>query len=218
MYRFKKMLPNIITISRIISLILGFIFFIKDNILISLILYVYGAVSDSIDGYLARRLDAYSKLGQYLDAISDKLYFLSLIIILLLNKKYLIIIPFIMEIIISIINYLIIKKNKEVFTERVGKFKTTLFMITLILGIISIKIYSFMYPYIVFLVLTIYFHIETIFAYINQYNGNSSEKKVSFKGKSIIERIRLLLKEFIYYIVKPIKIKEEEDYDRYKYN
>ncbi len=207
MYRFKKMLPNIITISRIISLILGFIFFIKDNILISLILYVYGAVSDSIDGYLARRLDAYSKLGQYLDAISDKLYFLSLIIILLLNKKYLIIIPFIMEIIISIINYLIIKKNKEVFTERVGKFKTTLFMITLILGIISIKIYSFMYPYIVFLVLTIYFHIETIFAYINQYNGNSSEKKVSFKGKSIIERIRLLLKEFIYYIVKPIKIK-----------
>ena len=201
------MLPNIITISRIISLILGFIFFIKDNILISLILYVYGAVSDSIDGYLARRLDAYSKLGQYLDAISDKLYFLSLIIILLLNKKYLIIIPFIMEIIISIINYLIIKKNKKVFTERVGKFKTTLFMITLILGIISIKIYSFMYPYIVFLVLTIYFHIETIFAYINQYNGNSSEKKVSFKGKSIIERIRLLLKEFIYYIVKPIKIK-----------
>ena len=207
MYRFKKMLPNIITISRIILLILGFIFFIKDNILISLILYVYGAVSDSIDGYLARRLDAYSKLGQYLDAISDKLYFLSLIIILLLNKKYLIIIPFIMEIIISIINYLIIKKNKKVFTERVGKFKTTLFMITLILGIISIKIYSFMYPYIVFLVLTIYFHIETIFAYINQYNGNSSEKKVSFKGKSIIERIRLLLKEFIYYIVKPIKIK-----------
>lgn len=207
MYRFKKMLPNIITISRIVSLILGFIFFIKDNILISLILYVYGAVSDSIDGYLARRLDAYSKLGQYLDAISDKLYFLSLIIILLLNKKYLIIIPFIMEIIISIINYLIIKKNKKVFTERVGKFKTTLFMITLILGIISIKIYSFMYPYIVFLVLTIYFHIETIFAYINQYNGNSSEKKVSFKGKSIIERIRLLLKEFIYYIVKPIKIK-----------
>lgn len=207
MYRFKKMLPNIITISRIISLILGFNFFIKDNTLISLILYVYGAASDSIDGYLARRLDAYSKLGQYLDAISDKLYFLSLIIILLLNKKYLIIIPFIMETIISIINYLIIKKNKNVFTERVGKFKTTLFMITLILGIISIKIYSFMYPYIVFLVLTIYFHIETIFAYINQYNGNSSEKKVSFKGKSIIERIRLLLKEFIYYIVKPIKIK-----------
>ena len=207
MYKLKKQLPNIITISRIISLVVGFILFMKGNTILSLIFYIYGAISDSIDGYFARKLNAYTKFGQYLDAISDKLYFLSLIIILLLNKKYLIIIPFIMEIIISIINYLIIKKNKKVFTERVGKFKTTLFMITLILGIISIKIYSFMYPYIVFLVLTIYFHIETIFAYINQYNGNSSEKKVSFKGKSIIERIRLLLKEFIYYIVKPIKIK-----------
>ena len=82
MYKFKKNIPNIITISRIISLILGFIFFIKDNIVVSLILYIYGAVSDMIDGYLARKLDAYSKMGQYLDAISDKLYFLSLIIIL----------------------------------------------------------------------------------------------------------------------------------------
>ena len=59
MYKFKKNIPNIITISRIISLILGFIFFIKDNIVVSLILYIYGAVSDMIDGYLARKLDAY---------------------------------------------------------------------------------------------------------------------------------------------------------------
>ena len=140
MYKFKKNIPNIITISRIISLVLGFIFFIKDNIVVSLILYIYGAVSDMIDGYLARKLDAYSKMGQYLDAISDKLYFLSLIIILLIYKYYLMVTPLIIELIISVINYLILKKNKKVFTERVGKFKTTLLIIDLILGIISIKI------------------------------------------------------------------------------
>ena len=91
MYKLKKQLPNIITLSRIISLIVGFILFMKGNTILSLIFYIYGAISDSIDGYLARRLNAYSKFGQYLDAISDKLYFLSLIIILLINKKYLII-------------------------------------------------------------------------------------------------------------------------------
>lgn len=208
MYRFKKMLPNIITISRIVSLILGFIFFIKDNILISLILYVYGAVSDSIDGYLARRLDAYSKLGQYLDAISDKLYFLSLIIILLLNKKYLIIIPFIMEIIISIINYLIIKKNKKVFTERVGKHKTTLLMLTLILGVLTIKINNLKYMYILFLSLTTYFHIQTINAYINQLNNKSNKVVLDLKDKKIQEKIIILSKEFIQFIIKPIKIKK----------
>lgn len=88
-YKLKRNIPNIITISRIVSLILGFVFFIKNKIILSLIFYIYGAISDALDGYFARKLSAYSKFGQYLDAISDKLYFLSLIIILLIYKYYL---------------------------------------------------------------------------------------------------------------------------------
>ena len=203
MYKLKKQLPNIITLSRIISLVVGFILFMKGNTILSLIFYIYGAISDSIDGYFARKLNAYT---QYLDAISDKLYFLSLIIILLVNKKYLIILPMIMELIISIINYLMLKKNKKVFTERVGKFKTTLLIITLIAALLSIEIKIFNYLYIIFLVLTTYFHIETICAYINQLHGKSKENIVSFKGKKISEKIKLLLDEFMQYIKNPIKI------------
>ena len=206
MYKVKRQIPNMVTILRLISLVIGFILFINDKIVLSLGLYILGAISDAIDGYLARRLNAYSKIGQYLDAISDKLYFLSLIIILLINNNYLIIIVLFMEIIITIINYLIIKKNKKVFTERVGKFKTTLLMITLILGIISIKITNIRYIYLVFLILTTYFHIETIIAYINQLNRKSIENIVDFKDKSMIDRMVLLFKEFIYYIIKPIRI------------
>ena len=206
MDKLKRNIPNIITISRIISLILGFIFFINDKIILSIIFYVYGGISDAFDGYFARKLSAYTKFGQYLDAISDKLYFLSLIIILLIYGNYLVILSLIMEIIISIVNYLILKKNKKVFTERVGKFKTTLLMIDLIIGIIAIKINYFIYPYIVFLILTLYFHFQTIFAYINQLNNKSSEKIVSFKGKKIKERVIFLVKEFIYYITNPVTI------------
>ena len=206
-YKLKRNIPNIITISRIVSLILGFVFFIKNKIILSLIFYIYGAVSDALDGYFARKLSAYSKFGQYLDAVSDKLYFLSLIIILLIYKYYLIVIPLIIELIISVINYLILKKNKKVFTERVGKFKTTLLIIDLILGIISIKIKEIIYPHIIILLLVLYFEFQTVFAYINQLNNKSKEKIVSFKGKYVIERIKLLLEEFIYYIKKPITIK-----------
>jgi CDP-diacylglycerol/glycerol-3-phosphate 3-phosphatidyltransferase len=206
-YKLKRNIPNIITISRIVSLILGFVFFIKNKIILSLIFYIYGAVSDALDGYFARKLSAYSKFGQYLDAVSDKLYFLSLIIILLIYKYYLIVIPLIIELIISVINYLILKKNKKVFTERVGKFKTTLLIIDLILGIISIKIKEIIYPHIIILLLVLYFEFQTVFAYINQLNNKSKEKIVSFKGKNVIERIKLLLEEFIYYIKKPITIK-----------
>lgn len=206
-YKLKRNIPNIITISRIVSLILGFVFFIKNKIILSLIFYIYGAVSDALDGYFARKLSAYSKFGQYLDAVSDKLYFLSLIIILLIYKYYLIVIPLIIELIISVINYLILKKNKKVFTERVGKFKTTLLIIDLILGIISIKIKEIIYPHIIILLLVLYFEFQTVFVYINQLNNKSKEKIVSFKEKNVIERIKLLLEEFIYYIKKPITIK-----------
>lgn len=206
MDKLKRNIPNIITISRIISLILGFIFFLNNKIVLSIFFYVYGGISDAFDGYFARKLSAYTKFGQYLDAISDKLYFLSLIIILLIYGNYLVILPLTMEIIISIVNYLILKKNKKVFTERVGKFKTTLLMIDLIIGVLAIKINYIIYPYIIFLLLTLYFQIQTIFAYINQFNNKSSEKIVSFKEKKIKERVIFLVKEFIYYIANPVTI------------
>ena len=55
--------------------------------------------------------------------------------------------------------------------------------------------------------LVLYFEFQTVIAYINQLNNKSKEKIVSFKGKNVIERIKLLLEEFIYYIKKPITIK-----------
>ena len=80
-----KQIPNIITITRIISLIIGFILFCKEKFLYAIILYIYGAVSDFFDGYFARRLNAYTKLGKYLDAISDKLYSFSVMILLIIR-------------------------------------------------------------------------------------------------------------------------------------
>ena len=81
----------------------------------------------------------------------------------------------IMELVISIINYLMLKKNKKVFTERVGKFKTTLLIITLIVALLSIEIKIFNYlhtlvkkhevQYFVFLVVS-FFVIHMLFAYL----------------------------------------------------
>ena len=213
--KIKKILPNIITSSRIFALILGFIFFIKGKIVISILLYVCGALSDMLDGYLARKFDAYSKFGQYLDAVSDKLFALSIIIISIIYGNYLVIIPAIMELMISIINYMIIKNRKKVYTERVGKFKTTILFVMMIVSLLSIKIKGLYYVFLILLILNIYFEWQTINAYINQLRGKSKEVVVSFKGKRIYEKIELLIKEFIYYLLHPVKIikYEEEEYD-----
>ena len=84
--RMKKQIPNIITISRIVSTTIGFILFCQGKFILALIFYIYGAISDFLDGYFARKFNAYSKLGKYLDAISDKLYSFSVMILLIILR------------------------------------------------------------------------------------------------------------------------------------
>ena len=109
--KLKLMLPNLITASRIVALVLGFILFIKGKHGEGIVLYVYGSLSDAFDGYFARRWNAYTNLGSYLDAISDKFYALSIIIIGVLNRNYLITSVAVLEIIITTLHYITLKKN-----------------------------------------------------------------------------------------------------------
>ena len=213
----KKNIPNIITLTRLISTILRIVYFINDNLTVSIILYIYGAISDIFDGYFARKFSAYSKFGQYLDAISDKLYVLSLIVLTAIYGNYLILIPFVMELIIAIINYLIIKRKKKNYTERVGKFKTVLLFSMMIAALLSIKFYLFYYIFIILLPLVLYFQLQSIVAYINQLNGKSQEVIPDFKQKKFHEKMILLWQEFIYYLFNPVFLKKKErKNDRYK--
>lgn len=207
--KIKKMLPNIITLSRVIALVLGFILFIKEKTIIAICLYVYGSVSDAFDGYLARKFSASTKIGSYLDAISDKFYALSIIILGILNKNYLIILIAVLELIITIINYITLKKNKENKTERVGKFKMTFEFLTLIFALLSIKVKELYYVFILFLILTLYFGVQGVNAYINQLHNKKQKLIITekdYKGKSSIEKGKILLKEFKYYLLHPVKI------------
>lgn len=202
----KYVLPNIITISRAISLVLGFVLFINGNINTSICLYIYGSASDCLDGCLARRWNAYTKLGAYLDAIIDKFYALSIIIISVMYGNYSIILVAALELIISIVNYFSLKKNGNTYTERVGKFKMAFEFILLIVSLITIKIKYFGYLYIVLLILTLYFQIQSINAYINQMNNKKSGLEIEYKGKKIVDKIKFLFKEFKYYLIHPVKI------------
>lgn len=201
-----KNLPNLITLSRIIVLIFGFILFMKGNIITSICLYIYGSISDALDGYLARRLNAYSKLGSYLDAISDKLYAFSIILISILHGNYLIIIVAVLEIIISIVSYLVIKKNGTSHTERVGKFKMTFEFILLIISLIMIKYKNLWYIYVILLILTIYYQIQCIFAYINQRNNKKYGLELDYTNKFVFMKSKMLIKEGIYYLLHPVRI------------
>ena len=207
--KIKLMLPNLITLSRVISLVLGFIFFINEKTVLAIILYVYGSLSDAFDGYLARKWNAYTSLGSYLDAISDKFYALSIIVLGVLNKNYAIILIAVLELVITIINYITLKKNKTTHTERVGKYKMTFEFLTLIFALLSIKIKKLYHIFVLFLILTLYFGIQAINAYINQLNNKKQKLIITekdYQGKTVGDKLKLLIKEFAHYLLHPVKI------------
>lgn len=204
--KIKKLVPNIITLSRVLALIIGFILFINGKVTESICLYIYGSVSDAFDGYLARKWNAYTKLGGYLDALSDKFYTLSIVIISIIYGNYSLVVIAVLELVISIINLLTIKENGSTCTERVGKFKMAFEFILLIVSLIMIKIKHFLYLYILLFILTVYFQIQCINAYINKRNNKKSGLEVDYTNKSTSEKVKLLLNEFKYYLLHPVKI------------
>ncbi len=83
-------IPNWITIGRIICVPFVVYFLLVSQPRLALIVFVAAALSDAIDGFLARYFKARSVIGAYLDPIADKILFLSTFVTL----GYLRIIPF----------------------------------------------------------------------------------------------------------------------------
>lgn len=78
-------LPNLITLVRIllIPVFIGlFITPTEDRSLSAAVIFVVAAITDLLDGYVARRTGQVTKLGKLLDPIADKLLVLSALILL----------------------------------------------------------------------------------------------------------------------------------------
>ncbi len=79
-------LPNILTLSRIVTLpLLAFLLWWPDwqwGYLLAFVLYGLMGITDYFDGYIARSTGAVSKLGQFLDPVADKIMVATVILVL----------------------------------------------------------------------------------------------------------------------------------------
>lgn len=85
-------MPNLLTFSRIIiALIIPLLLLLGNNLsigilyLISFILFIFAAISDFFDGWLARKNDEETEIGRILDPIADKLLVILTLIPLMSN-------------------------------------------------------------------------------------------------------------------------------------
>jgi CDP-diacylglycerol--glycerol-3-phosphate 3-phosphatidyltransferase len=77
---------NILTISRIIASALIFILMtFSEKYYLMLFLFFYASITDYFDGYLARKYDSQSLIGEILDPIADKILVIFVLIALSVN-------------------------------------------------------------------------------------------------------------------------------------
>ncbi len=129
--------PNLVTLSRIvlIPLIIG-LYYLPDDWLsyhgkniAATVVFILAALTDWLDGYLARRLDQTSAFGAFLDPVADKLIVVgALIALLYLNRVDMLVALIIIgrEIAISALREWMAKvgQAKSVAVAFIGKLKT----------------------------------------------------------------------------------------------
>jgi CDP-diacylglycerol---serine O-phosphatidyltransferase len=72
---FKKSIPNILTSLNLLSGCIAIVFVFEDMLHVSAFLVIIASVFDFLDGFSARLLNAYSKIGKELDSLADLISF-----------------------------------------------------------------------------------------------------------------------------------------------
>ena len=173
---FYKQIPNLLTFIRLIGAIpAGIMYYINTKIFIGTISFLW--FTDAIDGKIAKKFNAQSKLGADMDAFADKIMFLGSSIPLL-GIFPILIFNFMMEGVISSINVFGRMKGLNTKTVLSGKIKTVSLALTLISGYLvhffgmSISILNLLIG------LTSMLQIVSIKDYISEFKRMDKELKV----------------------------------------
>ena len=136
--KFQLLIVNILTASRIVFAIIMFpIFFACGPKTIGCIL-VCLFLTDEVDGLLARKFHVSTFFGAILDSVSDKLMSIASCILLCFINPYMIY-SIIIEVLIVIANVFIFTQKGNNQSSKLGKFKTWILAICVVLGFFVCK-------------------------------------------------------------------------------
>lgn len=128
-------LPNKLTILRVIMIPMVMVFYMVDAIpygkIIALTLFVVAALTDFLDGYIARKYNLVTDFGKFLDPIADKLLVASVLFMIAIdgtipNPWGVIVVTVIMsrELIIDAFRLIACTKGIVLAADIIGKAKT----------------------------------------------------------------------------------------------
>jgi CDP-diacylglycerol--glycerol-3-phosphate 3-phosphatidyltransferase len=136
-------LPNFLTLVRILLIpvfVLVFVAPTPDRSLIAAVIFTIAAVTDLLDGYIARRTGQVTKLGKLLDPIADKLLVLSALILLVNIDRVSALVAILViarELAVTGIRAIAAGERLIIAAETTGKYKMALQVVAIVLLILE---------------------------------------------------------------------------------
>ena len=136
----KENIPNILTIIRFILIPFIFTSVVNNDYLAALIIFTISAITDVLDGFIARKFNYITDLGKLIDPLADKLTQVSLLLSLAILKIlpwWIFAIVFIKECVMVIsASFLYKRKDVVVYSKWYGKLATVLFYLAIVVSLI----------------------------------------------------------------------------------
>lgn len=147
---FKMNTPNQLTTIRMLGLVLiVIIYFLPLNQLVFsiqaidfslkrvliIVLFLLSAMTDALDGHIARKRNIVTTFGKFLDPIADKILVNILFLLLAFSNEVSIIVPIIFivrDTIVDAVRLIMVEKNVVIAASPLGKLKTASQMIALV--------------------------------------------------------------------------------------
>jgi nicotinamide-nucleotide amidase len=123
-------IPNSLTVSRLVAIpVLMVLLLVRfpGHDQVAAALFILFSLTDTLDGELARRRGTVSDLGKFLDPLADKLFVLSVLIVLVqegLVAAWVVVVIFSRELIITILRSVAASQGRVIAAAPLGKTKT----------------------------------------------------------------------------------------------
>jgi cardiolipin synthase len=137
-------LPNFITLLRIGAIPIFLILLVDERYTEALIVFILAGITDSLDGLLARWLDARTTLGAFIDPLADKLLLVSSFVILAFLgdiPRWLAVLVIMRDVIILIgysVLFFVTGHAIEVRPTLIGKASTFFQLLTVIMALVAL--------------------------------------------------------------------------------
>jgi nicotinamide-nucleotide amidase len=136
-------IPNVLTLSRLAAippLIVLLMVRFPGHDQLAVALFIVFSLTDTLDGQIARRRGTVSDFGKFLDPLADKLFVLSVLIVLVqegLVAAWVVVVIFSRELIITLLRSVAATQGRVIAAAPLGKTKTVMQMLAVTLLILQ---------------------------------------------------------------------------------